>query len=187
MSGIDVGVKGRRSMDHSLPLVPFIDFLLCLISFLLITAVWSQMARINADARVPSTSTAPREQPNERTLHVEMKSNALGFGFKLAWKHGGQVLDTRDVPLDVQSNSAAMIAYPKLAEAIAVAWSTNPARHFATTDAQLDQIVLHTDNGTPFEHVVAVIDAANQTQRPWRSPTGQEVQRPALNLTFAVN
>lgn len=31
--------------NHEIPLIPFIDFLLCLVAFLLVTAVWSQMAR----------------------------------------------------------------------------------------------------------------------------------------------
>ena len=54
MAGIDVGGGGgKRPTNHEIPLIPFIDFLLCLVAFLLVTAVWSQMARINADARVP--------------------------------------------------------------------------------------------------------------------------------------
>lgn len=187
MAGIDVGGQSKRSMDHSLPLVPFIDFLLCVISFLLITAVWSQMARINADAAVPGRSDRPPEDPKERTLHVEVKTTSQGYGFALAWKQGNRVLETRDVPADAAPHSAGAPAYPNLANAITEAWSQNPGRHFAATDTVLDQIVLHTDNSTPFEHVVAIIDAANHTQRAWRMPTGQEVQRPALNLTFAVN
>lgn len=186
MAGIDVGGKDKRSFDHSLPLVPFIDFLLCLISFLLITAVWSQMARLNADARVPGRSESPPQDAKERTLHVEVKATSLGQGFALVWKEGSRVLETRDVPVDVSSN-AGPPTYPKLAEAINLAWAQNPGRHFAPSDPRLDQIVLHTENSTPFEHVVAIIDAANHTQRAWRTPTGQEVQRPALNLTFAVN
>ena len=49
MAGIDVGGGhgGKRSTNHEIPLIPFIDFLLCLVAFLLVTAVWSQMARIN--------------------------------------------------------------------------------------------------------------------------------------------
>src|SRR5678816_4418937 len=40
---------GRRELNQELALVPFIDFLLCLVAFLLVTAVWSQLARIRAD------------------------------------------------------------------------------------------------------------------------------------------
>jgi biopolymer transport protein ExbD len=38
----------RKPIDHEIPLVPFIDLLLCCIMFLLATAVWEEMARISA-------------------------------------------------------------------------------------------------------------------------------------------
>ena len=56
MGGVDVGGgggKGRRATDSEINMIPFIDLLMVTISFLLITAVWSQMARLNADAQVP--------------------------------------------------------------------------------------------------------------------------------------
>jgi len=37
---------GRKSLDAAINLVPFIDLLSCCISFLLITAVWSQLAAV---------------------------------------------------------------------------------------------------------------------------------------------
>ena len=39
-------LKGRRSLDAAMNLVPFIDLLSCCIAFLLITAAWSQLSRI---------------------------------------------------------------------------------------------------------------------------------------------
>src|SRR6185295_16932138 len=41
MASISVGEgkSGRRALDHVLPLVPFIDFMVCLIAFLIVTAV----------------------------------------------------------------------------------------------------------------------------------------------------
>ena len=36
---------GRRSVDHALNMVPFIDLLSVLITFLLMTSVWSQVAK----------------------------------------------------------------------------------------------------------------------------------------------
>src|SRR3954463_7033787 len=99
MAGIDIGGHGgRRSVDHQIPLIPFIDFLLCLVSFLLITAVWSQMSRINADARVPGPPDPDKEQQEEikdKTLHVEMRGDDK---FQLIWKIGNTVVDTIEVP-----------------------------------------------------------------------------------------
>jgi biopolymer transport protein TolR len=40
------GSRGKRALDATLNLVPFIDLLCSLISFLLMTAVWTQVARL---------------------------------------------------------------------------------------------------------------------------------------------
>src|SRR5688572_17164657 len=100
MAGIDVGGGHgkKRAVNQELPLIPFIDFLLCLASFLLITAVWTQMSRINADARVPGPPNPDEvieEQKKDRTLHVEMRGDEK---FQLVWKEGNTVINTIDVP-----------------------------------------------------------------------------------------
>jgi biopolymer transport protein ExbD len=41
------GRGGRRALDATLNLVPFIDLLSCCIAFLLITAVWTTIARVD--------------------------------------------------------------------------------------------------------------------------------------------
>src|SRR2546422_6461034 len=38
---------GKKALDAEINLVPFIDLLSCCISFLLITAVWTQLARMD--------------------------------------------------------------------------------------------------------------------------------------------
>ena len=60
MGGVNVGggKGGRRSLDSEINMIPMIDLLMVTIAFLLITAVWTHMARINADAQVPGP---PRE------------------------------------------------------------------------------------------------------------------------------
>ena len=64
MAGVDVGGgKGkRRSLDSEINMIPMIDLLMVTIAFLLITAVWSHMSRINADAQVPGPPRPDVEQ-----------------------------------------------------------------------------------------------------------------------------
>ena len=50
---IDSGDHKRKPVDAELNLVPFIDLLVCCICFLLITAVWTEMARISVDQNRP--------------------------------------------------------------------------------------------------------------------------------------
>lgn len=49
---------GRKSVDFTLNLVPTIDLLSVLIAFLLITAVWAQVARIQVAQRLPAGTAA---------------------------------------------------------------------------------------------------------------------------------
>jgi len=49
---------GKRTLDFDLNLVPFIDLLSCCISFLLITAAWTQLARIETIQKVEAAGGA---------------------------------------------------------------------------------------------------------------------------------
>ena len=186
MAGIDIGGHGgKRPTNHEIPLIPFIDFLLCLVAFLLVTAVWSQMARINADARVPGPpqQDEPKDPPKEKQLHVEMKGEQK---FQLVWKEGTQVVNTIDIERKpVPAGEAGDIRYPDLAKKIVEEWNANGA-HRAASDTKLDQAVLHTDNSTPFSDVIAVIDAIYTPKRDltW---AGKTEKVPAFNVTFSVN
>ncbi len=42
------GAHGRKKVDHEIPLVPFVDLLLCCLMFLLVTAVWAQLGSLGA-------------------------------------------------------------------------------------------------------------------------------------------
>jgi biopolymer transport protein ExbD len=186
MAGIDTGGgHSRRPSNHEIPLIPFIDFLLCLVAFLLVTAVWSQMARINADARVPGPPRPEEEidkQPKDQQLHVEMRGERK---FQLVWKDGSTVVNTIDVerkPVKIGEE----ISYPDLGKKIEEEWGRYDRRHYAATDRKFDQAVLHTDNSTPFADVIAVIDAIYQPKRDFEF-AGKNEKVPAFNVTFAVN
>lgn len=49
---------GKRTLDFELNLVPFIDLLSCCISFLLITAAWTQLARLETIQKVEAAGAA---------------------------------------------------------------------------------------------------------------------------------
>jgi biopolymer transport protein ExbD len=188
MAGIDVGGGhgGKKSVNHEIPLIPFIDFLLCLVAFLLVTAVWSQMARINADATVPGPPDPDRpiDEKKPRQLHVEMKGDRK---FQLVWKEGSQVLNTIDVDRRPEKVGDDEVAYPDLAKKVEEEWNRYEARKYAATEKEKDQAVLHTDNSTKFSDVIAVIDAVYTPKRPMRNAAGADEMVPAFNITFSVN
>ena len=210
MAGVDVGGgggKGKRALDSEINMIPFIDLLMVTISFLLITAVWSHMARINADAQVPGPPRPDVEQEKtepEKVLHIEMRDPTK---FVLSWKQGAQVVDSTEVPRNdhiEEKNGVKSIKYgvamsPEGSDA--AAWKCNTdgslaavicnqwkdkRSHFLESDHKLDQVVLHTDNETLYVNIIAVIDAVYGTQRPEK--IGDKAKpRPAFNITFAVN
>jgi hypothetical protein len=187
MAGIDVGGGHgkKRSVNQEIPLIPFIDFLLCLVSFLLITAVWTQMSRINADARVPGPPDPDKEleeQKKDLTLHVEMRGEEK---FQLVWKEGNTVMDTIDVPRKQVPMGTDDFGYPDLSAKIGEQWNQRGS-HRADSDLKRDQAVLHTDNTTKFEDIIAVIDSIYTPQREIKFGAAVE-QVPAFNVTFSVN
>ena len=59
MGGVNLPESGgKRGLDFELNLVPFIDLLSCCISFLLITAAWTQLARLETIQKVEAAGGA---------------------------------------------------------------------------------------------------------------------------------
>ena len=50
------GGDRKKPLNADLNLVPYIDLLTCMVAFLLITAVWTQLARLKVGQRGPGTS-----------------------------------------------------------------------------------------------------------------------------------
>ncbi|NOU30392.1 MAG: biopolymer transporter [Polyangiaceae bacterium] len=192
MGGVNVdggGGGGRRSLDSEINMIPMIDLLMVTISFLLITAVWTHMARINANAQVPGPPRPDVEVDKvepEKQLHVEMRSPEK---FVLVWKQGSTVVSSVDVPrkddVTVAGGGRKLVQYRDLAAKIESEWKTNGS-HRDGSDKKFDQAILHTDNETPYVFVIAVIDAIYTPQRNFNLG-GKTEQVPSFNVTFSVN
>lgn len=79
MSEIDIGKRGGRTANLELNLVPFIDLMSVLITFLLITAVWSQVSMIQIGNSImgkknEEQTTPPTTAPiNNFVLRLEVR------------------------------------------------------------------------------------------------------------------
>ncbi len=77
--GMDLGGKkgGKKSLDTAINLVPFIDLMAVTISFLIMTAVWNQISRLQvSQSGGPSENTAP---PDTKTLPLNLLVTERGF------------------------------------------------------------------------------------------------------------
>lgn len=179
------GGGGKRSLDSEINMVPMIDLLMCLICFLLITAVWSTMSRLNADAQVPGPPQPTEVTPQEPQpmLHVTIASDDK---FILSWRKGGAVVSTVEVPrkpVIIGDGRNASMRFPDLGTKITEEWKANGS-HRDPSDKRQDQSVLHCDNKTPYKEIIAVIDAIYQTKREF--PGGGGKLYPSMNVTFAM-
>ena len=75
------GKGGKKALDAELNLVPFIDLLSCCISFLLITAVWTQIAGL----QVASSGGPPdQQQKQENSIDVKLLLSEKGYSLTMA-------------------------------------------------------------------------------------------------------
>src|SRR5205809_1081655 len=74
--------SGGRSANIELNLVPFIDLMSVLITFLLITAVWSQVSMIQLGTSIDANkneNTAPTDPPPKSDIVLRLDVRAEGF------------------------------------------------------------------------------------------------------------
>lgn len=157
-------------MDHELPLVPFIDFMICLVAFLMVTAVWVEMSRINASAKLPGGGDTPAQPQKE--LHVSVS----GKRFELRWQQGATVLDTQQVAR-AAVNVNGEPRFPALSQALTAQWNAQ-GQHRAVRDPALDRAVMHVQNDLPFSEIVAVLDALHAPRKGGKG---------AFEVAFATN
>src|SRR3954471_18661469 len=76
------GSRGKKALDAELNLVPFIDLLCSLISFLLMTAVWTQIARLElkqGNAAPPDPNSTPPPKTEQVDLRVEVSEKGFNI------------------------------------------------------------------------------------------------------------
>jgi len=160
MANIDIGGARRsRTTNHELPLVPFIDFLLALVLFLLATAGFANFARLSSNANVPGVR-GDDSAPNPKRLHLDVREHT----FHITWRDGATVLVSNDIPMQAVIEARGVRRYPELARFLDRDWQVNGV-HRAASDPSVDEAVLHVPNSAAFEDVVAALDALRAPQR----------------------
>ncbi len=71
------GGGGKKPLNADLNLVPYIDLLTCMVAFLLITAVWTQLARLQASQK--GQGQAGEETPPEQQVNIVVVVNQDGY------------------------------------------------------------------------------------------------------------
>jgi biopolymer transport protein ExbD len=83
MAQIQDNAKGRTA-NTELNLIPFIDVMSVLVTFLLITAVWSQVSMIQIGSSIYGKKTENQEQATPPPLaDIPLRLDVKDFGFRL--------------------------------------------------------------------------------------------------------
>lgn len=138
MASISTGsghAAGKRAVDHEVPLIPFIDLLLCCVMFLLVTAVWNRLAEMQANLQMPGQGTVP-DDPSERPSIVVR----VGHASVVIGSDAGDRTEIANLA-EGEPDLSAVIA--QLAP-----------RHASGVD-----LVVLADDGVRYESVIATMDA----------------------------
>jgi len=126
---------GKKALDAAVNLVPFIDLLSCCLSFLLITAVWTQLARMNVTQKGQGAVGTENEQ-KEQQVKLTIFVNKDGYSFA---KSTGE---NTDIPMKGEEYD-----YAKLADVLKDAKTAYPDKNdieIKSDDAVIYNKLIHT-------------------------------------------
>lgn len=145
--GMDPGTptKGRRPLDTTINLVPFIDLMAVTIVFLIMTAVWTQLGRLQASQE--GTSTEPTTAPTLPPVTLALTEHALTLSV------GGAPL----APIAVTRDARGRLDVGALAKTLADVKRELPEQ---------SAITVRSDDAIRYDDLVRVIDACIGGQFP---------------------
>ena len=137
---VQTGGAGKKPLDAELNLIPFIDLLVCCICFLLITAVWTQLAHIEVQQKTGGRSEVVAPQPLERVAVLVGDE-----GYTLVVGSQRQLIAMKGAAYDTTS----------LVTALKRVRRSVPGR---------SEITVAAEDGVSYKHLVRALDIARQAR-----------------------
>jgi biopolymer transport protein ExbD len=88
----------RRGVDREINMIPFVDLLMVTIAFLLVTAVWTSLSRVESHAKAPSSEGRDPTIAEVRALEVDVSRD--GKSIALVGRKGTKSDAVATVALD---------------------------------------------------------------------------------------
>ncbi|MCC6746456.1 MAG: biopolymer transporter ExbD [Deltaproteobacteria bacterium] len=134
------GKGGKKPLDAELNLVPFIDLLVCCICFLLITAVWSQMARIKVSQnKKGSAAEKVEEKPQEIQVKVVLLVGDDGYTI---------------------TAGAERLVIPKQGELYDTEKLGKQLREIKVQRPEKNDLTVAVEDGVKYQHIIRAMDVA---------------------------
>jgi biopolymer transport protein ExbD len=141
--GMDLGTGGKggkKALDAQINLVPFIDLMAVTISFLIMTAVWTQIGRLQVSSTGQASGDAAEQQDEELlpiTLLLTDKELRLTVG------------TVNYDPIQVTRNKDGQLEMAKLEERL---------KEIKTQNEKQSAITVQSEDAVKYEDLVRVID-----------------------------
>lgn len=148
--GMDLGGggKGKKPLDTTINLVPFIDLMAVTIVFLIMTAVWTQLGRLQVSQSGQNASEEQPQDPNQLqpvTLLITEKELKLSVG-------GAQL-----EPIPIVHDAKGKMDVQKLVDKL---------KELKTQQPEQNAITLSTEDNVKYQDLVRVIDTCIGGQFP---------------------
>lgn len=165
------GKGGRKGLNVNVNLVPFIDLLSALISFLIMTAVWNQTNLIEVEQGVnpnPPESDKPPDPDDKPPIGIEIQKDGILIGRTLPERiqiplvaKGATSAATGNPALDEKFCTEALQGqcydYPKLEELIVEKRKEKPDE---------EMIIIMTDDGVWYQEMIRTMDLTRKLGYP---------------------
>jgi len=149
---VDSGGGGRgKGMNFELNLVPFIDLLSVCITFLLATAVWTQIVSLQVDQAIQDPNAEPPPPPDEPPtppMTVHIRADGIYAGRSLEECAKPEVLNHCNYPRIEESYDWAAIRKDLEADRVKYPDET--------------QVIIVTDDGVFYEHMIGALDLTRE-------------------------
>lgn len=148
--GMDLGTGGKggkKPLDTALNLVPFIDLMAVTIVFLIMTAVWTQLGRLQVSQSGTAASEEPPPQTQLQPITVLITEKELKISV------GGSQLD----PLPITRDEKQRLEVTRLVDKL---------KELKTQQPEQNAITLSTEDTVRYEDLVRVIDTCIGNQFP---------------------
>lgn len=164
---VETGKKGKKSLDNEMNLVPFIDLLSCLISFLLITAVWTQISSVPARSTGNLQMEPPPPDPNDHTIPIRVTLTDKGYTVTIP-------TETKDFP---KTTTNGTLSYDTKS---LVSYLTDIKAKVAQAGSEQQGVTMAAEDTVAFEDIATTMDSII-------GPDPKNPLLPQINIMPATN
>lgn len=126
---------GRRSFDANLNLVPYVDVLMTIMAFLILTAAWTQLSvlEVQTPQNAPTTTETPE---TTTTVHLTVSAGAVS----------------------VRDDDNAAVSFASAAGGPDVTGIARELQRLKARGVPREKVEIHVDDGVAWSIVAAVVD-----------------------------